>query len=105
MRGDSTHFAPRGADGILIGQLSLFGTFIVNAIHFPSGDHARSVGDSFRCVTCDVAPSASIQRTQICEPVGWPGATYAIRVPSGDQRTLDPSTSARFFEPSTPMIH
>src|SRR3989441_7313960 len=30
---------------------------------------------------------------------------YAIRVPSGDQRALEPFTRNRFFEPSAFMIH
>src|SRR5439155_16055634 len=105
MRGAGVHFAPSGAMGMLIFQgVSLF-TSIVNASERPSGDQLRLEGVSVTRVTCDVAPSASIQRTKICVPFGSPSAKYAIRVPSGDQRALEPFTRNRFFEPSAFMIH
>src|SRR5262245_25412887 len=81
-------------------HVSFDGTLAVNAIDFPSGDHSRLDGFSVRCEICVVAPSASIQRTKICEPVGSPLATYAMRVPSGDQCTSEPDTSWRACDPS-----
>src|SRR2546425_11811606 len=89
--------------------VSLF-TSIVNASDWPppppaSGDQLKLDGVSVTRVTCDVAPSASIQRTKICVPFGSPSAKYAIRVPSGDHRALEPFTRNRFFEPSAFMIH
>ena len=105
MRGAGVHLAPSGAAGILIFHgVSLF-TSIVNASDCPSGDQLKLDGFSFTRVTCDVAPSASIQRTKICVPFGSPSAKYAIRVPSGDHRALEPFTRNRFFEPSAFMIH
>src|ERR671937_865458 len=105
MRGAGVHFAPSGAAGMLIFHgVSLF-TIIVNAIERPSGDQLSFSGVSVTRVTCDVAPSASIQRTKTCVPFGSPSAKYAIRVPSGDQRALEPFTRKRFFEPSAFMIH
>src|SRR5216117_2315342 len=104
-RGAGVHFAPSGAAGMLIFQgVSLF-TSIVNASERPSGDQLRLAGFSLTCVTCDVAPSASIQRTKTCVPFGSPSAKYAMRVPSGDQRALDPFTRKRLREPSAFMIH
>src|SRR5690348_7436955 len=88
--GGSVHFAPFGGVGMLMRQLSRTGTFIVNAIHLPSGDHSRLAGDSVRCEICIVAPSASIYRMKICDPLGSPLPTYAMRFPSGDQWTSDP---------------
>src|SRR5207247_7427426 len=105
MRGAGVHFAPSGAIGIEIFHgVSLF-TSIVNASERPSGDQLRFEGFSLTCVTCDVAPSASIQRTKTWVPFGSPSAKYAMRVPSGDQRALEPFTKNRFFEPSAFMIH
>ena len=74
-------------------------------IVLPSGDHSTSAGASVRRVICVVAPSASIYRTQICAPPGSPGATYAIRDPSGDHFASAPFTRKRFFVPSAFMIH
>src|SRR5678809_323431 len=42
--GGSVHFAPLGGVGMLIRQLSFTGTFIVNAIVLPSGDHSSPDG-------------------------------------------------------------
>jgi len=84
--------------------VSLF-TSIVKASERPSGAHVRFAGVSLTCVTCEVAPSASIQRTKTCVPFGSPSAKYAMRVPSGDQRALDPFTRKRLREPSAFMIH
>src|SRR6266705_1609179 len=83
MRGAGVHLAPSGAAGILIFHgVSLF-TSIVNASDWPpwSGDQLKLEGVSVTRVTCDVAPSASIQRTL---------ATF---------------TRNRFVEPSAFMIH
>src|SRR5437016_14553228 len=105
MRGAGVHFAPSGAMGMLIFQgVSLF-TSIVNASERPSGDQLRLLGVSVTRVTWDVAPSASIERTKICVPFGWPAAKKAIRVPSGDQRPLEPVTRSLFLGPSAVMIH
>src|SRR5437868_13337472 len=87
-------------------QLSRTGTFIVNAIVLPSGDHSSPDGLSVRCEICVVAPSASIQRTKICAlPLGSPFATYATRLPSGAHCASDPCVSARGCEPSAFIIH
>ena len=40
------------------------GTSMRNAIDLPSGDQRKLTGVSCTRVTCDVAPSASIQRTK-----------------------------------------
>src|SRR6185436_18569992 len=93
-------FAPLGAVGIAIFHVSLLGTFALNAIDLPSGDHSRFDGVSVRCEICVVAPSASIHRTKICWPLGSPFATNAMRVPSGDHLTPEPSTSWRARDPS-----
>jgi hypothetical protein len=97
--------APFGAEGIVIFQSSRAGTSIVNAIHLPSGDHSSPDGFSVRCVSCVTAPSASINRTKTCAPLGSPRVTYAMRVPSGDHFASDPSRRKRFLVPSTFMIH
>ena len=60
MRGVSVHLAPSGRSGILIDQVFFFSTFIANAIDCPSGAHVTFAGDSSTCVTCEVAPSASM---------------------------------------------
>src|SRR2546423_744831 len=105
MRGAGVHFAPSGAAGMLMRHgVSLF-TSIANASERPSGDHVRLLGVSLRCVTWEVAPSASIQRTNTCVPFGSPSVKYAMRVPSGDQRAFEPFTRKRFFAPSAFMIH
>ena len=80
-------------------------TSIVKASDLPSGDQLTLPGVSLTCVTCDVAPSASIQCTKTCVPLGSPSATYAIREPSGDHRALEPFTRKRLREPSAFMIH
>ena len=69
------------------------------------GRYRIEPGDSRTWVICEVAPSASIHRTKICEPVGSPSVTYAMRVPSGDHRGLDPLVRNLFLEPSALMIH
>src|SRR5258705_6991586 len=105
MRGAGVHFAPSGAAGMLIFHgVSLF-TSIVNARERPSGDQLRFAGVSLTWVICDVAPSASIHRTNTCVPFGSPSAKYAMRVPSGDQRAFEPFTRKRLREPSAFMIH
>src|SRR5262249_3986670 len=97
--------APSGAPGMLIFQgVSLF-TSIAKASDLPLGDQLKLLGISLRCVTCDVAPSASIQRTKIWVPLGSPSAKNAIREPSGDQRAFEPFTRKRLREPSAFMIH
>jgi len=51
-----------------------FFTSMVNARERPSGDQLTLLGVSLTRVTCDVAPSASIQRTKTCVPFGSPSA-------------------------------
>src|SRR5687767_3373661 len=85
-------------------HVSRLGTTEVNAIVLPSGDHSMPDGVSVRREICVVAPSASIQRTKICCPLGSPFATYAMRVPSGDHRTSEPCTSCRARVPSVLLI-
>src|SRR2546428_11526827 len=89
---------------MLIFQGSWSGTNIANAIALPSGDHCGLDGVSVTWVTCVVAPSASIQRTNSCVPLGSPSARYRIRAPSGDQRAPEPFTRKRFLEPSAFII-
>jgi hypothetical protein len=94
MRAEAVHSAPSGLDGMSMchwGSIAA-GTSIVNAMDSPSGAHSRFDGDSVTRVTWLTAPSSSIQRTKICGPSGSPGATYAIRLPSGDQTGDEPST-------------
>src|SRR5690349_19764996 len=105
MRGASVHFAPLGGVGIGMFQLSFAGTNMEKAIHFPSGDHSRLLGESVRRVSWVTAPSASIHRTNTWVPDGSPRPVYAMRPPSGDHLGLEPFTRNRFFEPSTFMIH
>src|SRR6188508_217683 len=105
MRGGSVHFAPDGAFGILIGHEFRCSTSAVNESCVPSGDQASPPGACSTCVTCEVAPSASIQRTKICDPRGSPVPTYAMRSPDGDHRALEPFTRKRFRLPSAFMIH
>src|ERR1035437_5757169 len=93
-----------GAAGIAIRHSCFTGTFMVKAIVLQSGDRASAAGASVRCVIWLAAPSASIHRTQTCELAASPFATYAIRLPSGDQRTSEPCTSARWCEPSAFII-
>ena len=76
--------APSGfGGGVASGDL-LDGTSCVKAMDLPSGDQAMAPGGSARLVSNAVCPE-SIQRTYSC---GLPSAadTYAMRVPSGDQR-------------------
>src|SRR5205814_1329781 len=105
MRGAGVHFAPSGAAGMLIFHGVSFFTSIAKASERPSGDQLKFAGVSSTWVICDVAPSASIQRTNTCVPFGSPSAKYAIRVPSGDQRALAPFTTKRLREPSAFMIY
>jgi hypothetical protein len=88
------------------------GTSMVNAIERPSGDHCASAIGSMTRVICEVAPSASIQRTKICSrpaesaPAGVPTlgvVIYRMRVPSGDQRAREPRRRNRLREPSAPI--
>src|ERR1051326_1281102 len=106
MRGGSVHFAPRGGVGMRMFQSLLrAGTIMLNAIHLPSGDHWMLLGFSVRRVSWLTAPSASMYRTKTCVPLGSPFGREAMRVPSGDHCAFEPFTSARFFVPSTFMIH
>src|SRR5207247_776983 len=105
MRGAGVHLAPSGAAGMLIFQVGSFFTSIVNASDRPSGAQLRFAGVSVTRVTCDVAPSASIQRTNSCVPFGSPSAKYAMRLPSGDQRAFEPLARKRLWPPSAFMIH
>src|SRR6266511_6451335 len=105
MRGAGVHFAPSGAPGMLIFHGVSFFTSIAKASERPSGDQLKFAGVSLTCVICDVAPSASIQRTKTCEPFGSPSAKYSMRVPSGDQRAFDLFTNTRLSEPCAFMIH
>src|SRR5205814_10163175 len=81
-------------------QVSRTGTFIVNAIDFPSGDHSSPDGESVTWEICVVAPSASMYRTNTCWPDGSPFAMYATRLPSGDQCASEPCVSERGWPPS-----
>ena len=81
-------------------QRSSDGTVMTKEMWVPSGDQAMSDGLSSSRVICVVAPSASIQRTKICESL-----RKAMRVPSGDQRGLDPSSRKRAREPSAFITH
>ncbi len=78
---------------------------MANEMTLPSGAQRGSAGVSSTRVICVTAPSASIQRTNSCVPLGSPSARKAIRVPSGDQRAFDPFTRKRWCEPSALMIH
>jgi len=104
--GGGVHFASRGGAGMSLGiHFSADGTSMPNAIDLLSGDHWIPPGPYSTWVTCVVAPSASIQRTKICAPVGSPPRTKAMRVPSGDQRASAPLVRKRLREPSAFMIH
>ena len=50
------------------------GTTMTKLIALPSGDHSALPGFSVTRVIWDEAPSASIQRTKICVPLGSPSA-------------------------------
>ena len=63
------------AAGMLIFQVGSFFTSIVKASERPSGAQLTFAGVSLTRVTCEVAPSASIQRTNSCVPFGSPSAT------------------------------
>src|SRR6185369_16416488 len=77
------------------------------AMVLPSGDQAMESGGSTRLVSSAVCPE-SIQRTYNC---GEPSAaeTYAMRVPSGDQRgwlkLRASERSGRLLLPSASTIH
>ena len=94
IRGPGVHVAPSGL-GSERDQWRAVGcsapTRMVNENRVPSGDHARFEGLSVSRVTCDTAPSASIQRTKIWVFPSPSGARKASRLPSGDQRGEDPS--------------
>ncbi len=50
------------------------GTGITKVIALPLGAHLGTDGISATRVTCDDAPSVSIQRTNTCVPLGSPSA-------------------------------
>ena len=104
MRGGGVHFAPFGSAGILMDHFSCSGSNIENAIDLPSGDQRTLRGVSRTWVTCVAGPSASIQRTNTCDPFGSPSATYSSRFPSGDHRAEEPLTKKRCSEPSLFII-
>src|SRR5690242_2692059 len=101
------HCAPSGFSGGVASGGLLAGTNCVKAIDLPSGDQVIASGASTRLVSSAVCPE-SIQRTYNC---GEPSAeeTYAMRVPSGDQRgwlkLRASERSGRWLVPSAPMIH
>jgi hypothetical protein len=103
--GAAVQLAPVGALGRLIVHGVDWRTSIAKTSHFPSGDQRRSLGASTTRVTWEVAPSASIHRTNSCVPFGSPSARYAMREPSGAQRAFDPLVRKRLREPSAFMIH
>src|SRR5437764_14887052 len=93
---------------MLMRHVSCVATLLENASSLPSGDHCSPDGLSVRCEICVVAPSASIQRTKICElplPLGSPFATYATRLPSGDHCASAPCVSARGCDPPAFLSH
>src|ERR1051326_198020 len=100
MRGGGVHLAPFGSLGMLMFHFSCSGSNLENAIDFPSGDQRTSRGVSSRCVICVAGPSASTQRTNTCEPLGSPSATYRSRFPSGAQRADEPLAKNRCSDPS-----
>src|SRR5262245_36974519 len=99
--------APSGLGGGAASGSRFAGTSCVKAIERPSGDQAMESGDSTRLVSSAVCPE-SIQRTYSC---GLPSAaeTYAMRVPSGDQRgelkLRISERSGRLLVPSALIIH
>src|SRR5207244_3506161 len=103
--GAVVHFAPFGSAGMLIVHFSCSGSNIEKAIDLPSGDHSTLRGVSSTCVICVAGPSTSIHRTKICDPFGSPSARYSSRLPSGDQRALDPLTRNRCCPPSLFSVH
>jgi len=74
MRGAGVHFAPSGGLGSEMLHRLESGTGITNVIAFPAGVHLGTLGSSVTRVTCDDAPSVSIQRTNTCVPLGSPSA-------------------------------
>src|SRR5260370_1419913 len=90
---------------MLMVHLCLSGTNMENAIVFPSGDQCASASFSVACVTCVGGPSASIQRTKICVPLGSPSDRYRMRLLSGAQRGPEPLARNRCCDPSAFMIH
>ena len=68
-----------------------------------SGAHRICAGGFSSRVIWLSAPSASIQRTNTCDPRGSPDRVKATRVLSGDQRGPAPSVRNRCREPSAPM--
>jgi tetrahydromethanopterin S-methyltransferase subunit D len=74
MRGAGVHFAPSGGLGSEMLQTLESGTGITNVIALPAGAHWGTLGISATRVTCDDAPSISIQRTNTCVPLGSPSA-------------------------------
>src|ERR1043166_9618776 len=105
MRGAGVQLAPFVSDGMLIDHFSASGTNAENAIHLPSGDHFTLRGVSLTRVICVAGPSVSTHRTKICEPFGSPSARYINRLPSFDQRGLDPFVKNRCCDPSAFRIH
>jgi hypothetical protein len=104
MRGVPVQWAPSGAAGMLIFQVSFSGTNMENAMDLPSGDQRASATFSVAWVTCVAGPSVSIQRTKICGPRGSPSAIYRMRFPSADQRGFEPLVRNRCWLPSAFMI-
>src|SRR5689334_11346821 len=100
------HCAPSGRGGGAASGFLSDGTSALNAMVLPSGDHVIDSGACTRLVSNAVWPE-SIQRTYSC---GEPSAadTYAMRVPSGDQRgekkLLDSERSGRLLVPSALTI-
>src|SRR5262245_51942336 len=85
---------------MLIVHFSASAVNMVNAIDLPSGDHFGPFGGLLTRVICVAGPSASTYFTKSCAPFGSPSARYSRRLPSGDQRALDPFSRKRFWEPS-----
>ena len=105
MRAGAVHSAPSGAFGMSMLQAGSGPgeTTARNASEPLSGAHRICDGGFSSRVIWLSAPSASIQRTNTCDPRGSPDLVKAMRVPSGDQRGPAPSARKRLREPSAPM--
>jgi hypothetical protein len=103
--GASVQVAPLGEAGSSIFQLFASGTNMLKASDLPSGLQRTSATGSVTRVTCEVAPPASMYRTNTCAPRGSPSATYAMRVPSGDHTGLLPFTRKWWRPPVASTTH
>jgi hypothetical protein len=79
------HSAPSGFGGASPSRAFSSGANMVNAIHWPSGDHSRLPGASVSSASRAVWP-VCIQRTKSCGRPPSAVETYAMRSAFGDQR-------------------